>query len=453
MSVALSPDGQRLALAGKRIASDGDGALQSLVQVVDVSTGQEQFAADVDDLICGLAFSTDGRRLAATGLQNATVLVHDFATGKNVQTHVGVRAAGDLTFSPDGTRLVVVGRNLVQVLDAVSAREVLTLRPPQPIEGDPGSSAKVRFSPDGQRLVVIMGADAVCMWDAGEPALTEAQAGARGFLWHLKNVLEQEKFGRDFHLKQVSDHDPSDVALRQERGRAYGYLQQWDRSAADFAWVLEREPAVAEHWFARGEMFSWQGQWDQAVPDYARGLELFRARSDAGRLHLQACVLVSRKDQEGYRKLCAQTLERFVDLGDGAADLLVARIGALAPGGLPDGRRQVQLVQSAMKLTPSGKSTGGYRFTLGMAHYRAGQYREALAFFEQALENPNHWPCHFLTWPALAMCHFQLGHSDESRKWLAKARSREFMPYVGALSEWYDFQVFCREAESLLQGE
>lgn len=454
LGLAFSPDGQRLALAGRRLSPEGDAGLLSTIRVLDVATGQEVFETDVaGDMICGLAFSPDNRTLAAIGMRHGTLLMHDWTTGRDTRTQAGVGTAGDLTFSPDGARIAIAGRALVKILDATTAREVLTLRPPLPVEGDPGSSPKVRFSPDGERLVVNMGADAICLWDARALSPDEREAEARGFLWHVQNALNPDPFGRDFHLRQVARREPLETALRLERGRLFTSLGRFDQAAADFKRVLDEAPSLTEHWLARGDLFCRFGHWDEAAADYARGLALDGARPDSGQAHLQACVLVTRKDRQGYRQLCERLQQRFKEWGDGEAAFLVARIGGLAPDGSPDGSRQAQLIRQAQTLTPSGQSGSAYNCALGRAYYRAGQYRTALPYLQQSLDQSIHWAGHCLAWPLLAMCHYRLGQVDEARMWLAKAQAFTRIPPEAVFPDWFDFLVLRREAETLLSKE
>jgi Flp pilus assembly protein TadD len=96
--------------------------------------------------------------------------------------------------------------------------------------------------------------------------------------------------------------------------------------------------------------------------------------------------------------------------------------------------------------------------TLALAHYRAGQWDEALARLgEAAVPAPRAW----LTWPVLAMVHHRLGHADEARRWLDKAAARH-QEIVNQLAgpgggfalpeDWLEFETLYAEARALLTG-
>ncbi len=151
-SVALSPDGQRLASA-----SD-----DQTVKVWDAATGQESLTLKGHTgRVESVAFSPDGQRLAsASGDQ--TVKVWDAATGQESLTlkgHTG--EVMSVAFSPDGQRLASASEDqTVKVWDAATGQESLTLK------GHTGAVMSVAFSPDGQRLASASYDRTVKVWDA-----------------------------------------------------------------------------------------------------------------------------------------------------------------------------------------------------------------------------------------------------------------------------------------------
>jgi eukaryotic-like serine/threonine-protein kinase len=169
VSVAISPDGKRLA----------SGSHEQTVKVWDATSGQETLTLKGHtDRVLSVAFSPDGQRLASCS-DDQTVKVWNATTGREILKLKG-HSAGVLSvaFSSDGQRLASGSWDgSVKVWDGASGQETLTFK------GNSGAVFCVAFSPDGQRLASAGMDLAVNVWDAttGQQALTLKGHAARVF--------------------------------------------------------------------------------------------------------------------------------------------------------------------------------------------------------------------------------------------------------------------------------
>jgi WD40 repeat protein/serine/threonine protein kinase len=176
--VTSLPRPARPAVAVMSFASEGDRlALVSdhgaRLEVWDVVSGQELLQLDCSAApVFSLAFSPDGTRLAAVGrpCENAPdrVTLWDAATGVTVLALGGPTAVGRssplqarcLAFSPDGRRLAAAGEELITLWNTATGQELLTLR---------GHARDIRFlafTEDSARLLSASEDGEVRVWDA-----------------------------------------------------------------------------------------------------------------------------------------------------------------------------------------------------------------------------------------------------------------------------------------------
>ncbi len=146
-SVALSPDGTRVAIVGE----------DPVVQVQDASSGVT--LASLRGPITAVRFSTDGQQILSAGSDGSVRLWS--VGGDELRSFAGIAGqVHDAAFSADGSRVVGAGSDgLARVWDARTGQPQAVLP-----GGNGGPLLAVRFAPDGQRLVGA-GQAAVRIWD------------------------------------------------------------------------------------------------------------------------------------------------------------------------------------------------------------------------------------------------------------------------------------------------
>jgi WD40 repeat protein/transcriptional regulator with XRE-family HTH domain len=138
------PDGKQLATAGK----DG------IAKVWDAETGEELRSLEGHtDWLANITFSPDGTQLATSSF-DGTAKVWDLATGKEILTLTGHPATvWALAYSADGKRLATGSSDgTARVWEAATGELLLELSIPAGVQ-------QMSFSPDGTRLITTSIAD------------------------------------------------------------------------------------------------------------------------------------------------------------------------------------------------------------------------------------------------------------------------------------------------------
>jgi WD40 repeat protein/tetratricopeptide (TPR) repeat protein len=164
-SVAFSPDGRLLASASGSMVDQKPGELK----IWNLTTGTEVFPlTGHTKRVAGVVFSPDGRLLASASW-DGDVKLWDVKTSQEIRNFPHGTTVRCVAFSPDGKRLASGAFDkYVKVWDVETDREepLLTLR------GHTDAVHGVAFSPDGQRLVSGGWDRTLRIWDAkngGEP--------------------------------------------------------------------------------------------------------------------------------------------------------------------------------------------------------------------------------------------------------------------------------------------
>jgi eukaryotic-like serine/threonine-protein kinase len=367
MSVAFSPDGRRIVT----------GSQDNTVKIWDAYTGQEALMLKGHaHFVHSVSFSPDGQLIGSSSL-DGTVRVWDAATGQETLTLKGhadpASPSGPaFSFSPDGRRVATGSKdNSVKVWDIATGQEMLTLK------GHTGTVLSVTFSSDGRRIASGSQDETVRLWDVvtGQEML----------------VLKRYKDG--FGMGQVSclafSPDGRRIAIHTLRDS----LEVWDTTLVSNDDLQRREIVIRvgdlfDKLLLRSEVLA-SLEKDPTLETWRREFALQVAQTRSW----DSWWWQDKLPQAAWKVVQAQG-------GDKSAYAVAFR-----------------QAQAAEQANPRDRF---HLLILGVAHYRLGNWKEAIANLEKAEKLA---PGKFLAWNAffLAMAHWQIGDQEQARNWYDRA--------------------------------
>jgi WD40 repeat protein/serine/threonine protein kinase len=403
-SAAFSRDGTRIVTA-----SDDKTA-----RVWDVDTGTS--LAELkghNGSVNFAAFSRDSTRVV-TAAGDRTARVWDAATGESLAELNGhTDWVYSAEFSPDGTRIVTASRDgTARVWDAATGTSLAELK------GHIGSVNFAAISPDGTRIVTASNDNTARVWDAATQRCLVELKGHNG-------SVNSAAFSPDSTRIVTASRDGT--------ARVWHSVPYRER----FKEIQRARAAESKMGPIVGSRLNVGGSADAVRTAFANDTSLTPEERTAAQAVVftheveQRAAARARRAEANALNAAAWNAVRFIPVtSEAAASALVA-------------------VRRAIELEPEHDS---YLRTLGVALYRAGEFKEALdtltrshAINAKVKDGQHHGDIAFI-----AMAHWQLGHHDQAREALATLRD------LTANERWgtnVDRTRHLAEAEALMSGK
>jgi serine/threonine protein kinase/WD40 repeat protein/Flp pilus assembly protein TadD len=273
---------------------------------------------------------------------------------------------------------------------------------------------------------------------------------------HVLVKLEQWKEAL-VDLNEAIRLTPGNAGVWRDRGLAHGGLRRWKEAIRDHDESIRLAADEFEAWEELGTAHAELGEWDLAESHFKTATDRLSPGSVAV-WEARAWLSLRRGDQESYRRVCADLLDRHARVTEPDQANVVAWTCAIAPSERIDRARAMLLADMAVWRQPDERN---YLHTLACVLYRRGRYAEAARLLARSVakhgKGGDVWDHLFL-----AMAHQKLGRPDEARRWLKKAdewlaeakAARVKDPSSPLLSSWTErlgVQILRREAEELLR--
>jgi len=391
MTIALSPDERWLAT----------GVWTGPTLIWDTKSPNEP-VRQLPAIRAFVGFSPDGKWLVTGGPDAFRFWkVGSWQAGPVFHREHLSQGLGALAFSKDGRILAVAhSAQNVKLIDTDSLKEIAMLSAP-----DPQLIWDLSFSQDGSLLAAATANHVIQLWDLREIRRRLATMGLDWDLpsyppptWNNKGTEpiritvvtpdSKEELQRDLHkLNLAIEQNPNDAEYYRQRALAYVRLGDLPKAIADYDEAIQRKskssgsPAMTDWYRQRAQLHSRLGHFAKAVDD------------------LNECILRQPSASAFYSR--GWNYERLQDYSKAVVDLeksleidpnLVLALNELAwiyvtgPAEVRSPNKALPLAQKAVHLSPNSWNN---RNTLGVVHYRLGQFEAVVDELQRAIQNNN----------------------------------------------------------------
>jgi len=287
--------------------------------------------------------------------------------------------------------------------------------------------------------------------------LGEAEQVFRQAIAHVETLAADSPSVPQFRNALAAGYNNLGTALT-DMGRLAEAEQAYRRAIALNELLVAGSPSVPDYqkhlagdYTNLGDLLAKTGRPAEAEPAYRRAIALFEkpagssstpdhdelARSEIGLATLLQAAGRGVEAEQEYRRAIGLAEKLTPDTQNDLAWAL-----ATSPNrGLPDLQVALRLAKNAVEREPQN---GGYWNTLGVAHYRVGDWKAAIEALEKSKEFRAGGEAS--SWFFLAMSQWQNGEKNQARQWYDKAV--EWMEKNKSQDD--ELRRFCNEAASLL---
>jgi tetratricopeptide (TPR) repeat protein len=261
--------------------------------------------------------------------------------------------------------------------------------------------------------------------------------------WWLRHSIyvSLKQFNRAVaDYSKAVDRKPDHVLAWYYRGLAHAGLKQYDQAVADYSKSLQLQPGSMGALLARSQTYQALKQWDKALADYDVAIVI-----DPKNVYVLRKRAYLYADLKQWDKAIAEQARLLELLGPKASPNDLAWLLATCPDPkFRNAARAVELMKKDVEMYPK---SGASWNTLGVAHYRAGDWKAARTALHKSMDLRQGGDA--FDWFFLTMAHWQQGESDEARKWFDQAVA--WMDKNQPENE--ELRRFRAEAEELLKKE
>lgn len=371
-----------------------------------------------------VAFSHDGKRLATAGA-DGTARIWDVATGAELRVLRGHTAAvNQVCFSHSDRRIASSSSDwMIKLWDVESGEQALTLRANNIASG-------LAFSPDGAILVTARSAN-LRFWSSEPQPL--APRSTRTF-------------------------DSANLAWHEREAKQCETDKQYFAAAFHLGGLIQRQPAISNHYRRRGHAWAELGDWDKALADYTKANEL---NPNPNVLTFAAHVHLAKGQIDNFDKYCRQLVDTLTESTSHRTSNAYVWYKLLTPVDSAEAPRLVELADKALKNAANDEQRKLYTNTYAAALHRAGRFDEARVWFQKSIDTQGAGG-YVEDWMFLAMTEHRLGNITDARRWLDKSKAwladppQKYSDDSPVGDSWIirvGWNALFREADSLINAE